>query len=129
MATVLTLNGISMPAALPWADRHKFSPVAQRSQRTLGGRAVYEPQPLTKGRPITFVSKRDQGWVNYATVQALQAIADVGGGVYVLQLGSESWNVMFRHHEPPAFSAEGLLDRLSPDGTDNYLINMKLITV
>ena len=129
MATTVLLNGIALPAALIWKDRYDFAPVSQQESTTLGGRVVIEQQALIKGRPISLVSERQQGWVDYATVQALQAIADTAGGIYTLQVDVTTWSVMFRHHEPPAFSAEALIKRLKPDPTDNYLINLKLITV
>lgn len=129
MATTLLLNGLALPASLIWGDRYSHADVAQQVTRTLGGRVVVEHQALSKGRPITLVSERQQGWVQYSVVQALQALADTPGGVYPLQIDTTIWSVIFRHHEAPAFSAEQLIKRLKPDPADKYLITLKLMTV
>lgn len=129
MATVLRLNGVDLPSSLIWQDRHEWSGVAQSVDRTLAGREVIEHAALIRGRPITFVSETNQGWVSYATVKLLLALYAASGGVFILQVGAESYQVVFRHHEPPAFSARPLIKRLAPDDSDWFLINMKLMTV
>ena len=129
MATTLTLNGIALDPSLIWSDRDAFSPVAQSTTRTIGGRMVVEPSGISKGRPITFVSERNQGWVDYATVLSLKGLAQVAGGTYALVVGSETFTVMFRHEEAPAFEATPLIKRLNPDPEDWFLVTIKLMTV
>ena len=129
MATVLRLNGIDLTAALIWQDRHEWSGVAQSVDRPLGGRSVIEHAALSRGRPITLVSETNQGWVDYGTVKALLALSSAPGGTYTLEVGTETYQVVFRHHDSPAFSAKPLVKRLAPDDSDWFLITMKLMTV
>jgi hypothetical protein len=129
MATLLRLNGIDLSAALIWQDRHEWAGVEQSKTITLGGRAVIEHAPLSKGRPITIVSEASQGWVDHTTMLALRALAGVSGGVFTLEVHTGTYLVMFRHHEAPAFNATPLIKRLAPDAGDWFLITMKLITV
>lgn len=129
MATTITLNGTTLSAALIWRDREAYASVAQGVERTLGGRLVVDASGVSQGRPITLVSERNQGWLNYATVKVLQGLAEVVGGMSTLVIGTESYTVMFRHEDAPAFEATPLVKRLNPADDDWFLVTLKLMTV
>ena len=129
MATIITLNGTALSEALIWQDREAYAPVVQGVERTLGGRLVVDANSVSQGRPITLASARNQGWLDYATVKVLQGLAEVVGGMSTLVIGSDSYTVMFRHEEAPAFEATPLIKRLNPADDDWFLVTIKLMTV
>ncbi|MBF0283144.1 MAG: hypothetical protein HQL51_01645 [Magnetococcales bacterium] len=97
-----SLGGVLLPEGLEWKDRRAWSPVVQEVTRTLSGKQVIFCGALVGGRPITLEAEDGVAWISALTVEALEALAAVPGAVYVLGWEGESFNVMFRHHEPPA---------------------------
>lgn len=129
MATIVRLDGIDLPSGLIWQDRNAWQPVAQTMERTLGGRPVIEYQALSAGRPITLQGDRRQGWMTRATCDAVRQLADMAGAVFSLQIHTEVFQVVFRHHEPPAFDAEPIIARLNPGTNDYFIPVIRLMTV
>lgn len=127
MAAVL--GGVTIPSSIVWIDKFEWSPVAQSSTRTLGGKHVVYNASLISGRPITLESLEDQGCVTLEVVEQLQALSDAIGAVYLLTLGSENYNVAFRHSEPPAFTATpAVISRSVPMSGDLFRVSIKLFT-
>lgn len=126
---MIILNGIQLPAGLLWADEFTASSVAQTVRRTLDGSLVVFYGEHKAGVPITLQSLPDAGWLTRAQVEALAQLAASPGGVYPLILRGQTWQVMFRHHEPPAFEAAPLIQLAYPQPGDFYLATLKLMTV
>lgn len=102
------LDDLILPEQILWTDRWDWQPVSQNVIRTLnGGQAIFTA-PLAGGRPITLEARDGVAWFDRAQVDALQLKAALSGAVFQFQWLEESWEVMFRHHEPPAFSAAPL---------------------
>ncbi len=125
----ITLGGIVLSPHLIWEDEGKFSPVAQTVNRTLGGGIVIFSGGLLGGRPITIKSLPDQGWMTKAQVDSVQLIANVPGNIVSLAIGAQVFSVMFRHHEPQAFTASPLIFRVDAPAEDYFLVEIKLIEV
>lgn len=125
----VTLGGVTLNENMAWAERFASHAVAQSTRITLGGRSVVYSLGLTKGQPITLVATEDTGWIDYTTVQALQAMADSPGAVYTLVYGTDSLSVIFRHQEPPALDLAPLVYRVAFDPTDYFIGQIKLQTV
>ena len=125
----IILAGVTLNPSMPWVDRYEFSSVKQSAKRTLGGGLVLFNSSLVYGRAITLEGREDQGWMTFAMVNALQVLSDDSEAVYNLQIGSEVFTVMFRHSDPPAFSAKGLIERSVPLAGDMFTGVIKLITV
>lgn len=126
---MITLGATVLNPHMVWEDKAAFSPVAQEVRRTLGGELAVFHSPLQAGRPITLVSLPDQGWLDKTQVDAVQAMADIPGGTYALTIGAESFTVMFRHQEAPAFEATPLIARGIPLAGDWFVCTIKLMTV
>ena len=126
---MIILDGISLPAGLLWSDEFAASQVAQSVRHTLDGSVVVFYGQLQAGLPITLESEADSGWLTRAQVEALALRAASPGGVYLLQLRGQTWTVMFRHHEAPAFDARPLVPVANPQPGDFYLATLKLMTV
>jgi hypothetical protein len=125
----LTFNGITLDPSMIWNDRNQSKRVAQSVTRTLGGGAVVQAAAISQGLPITIASGQDQGLLRWPVVQQLEDLADVPGAVYVLDVDGTEYSVIFRHDEPPAFSADPLLARVAPFDEDYFRCTLKLMTV
>jgi len=126
----IILGGVTLNSHMIWADEMgSQQTVAQTFKRTLGGNPVVLSQQLFTSIPITLTAVIDQGWLTKAQVQAVDALARQAGAVVSLTIGAATYNVMFRHHEPPAFESEALdqVGAQAPDGY--YTATIKLITV
>jgi len=126
---MITLDGITLPPGLLWPDEFAATRVAQSVRRTLdGGLVVYYGQ-LTAGVPITLRSEPDCGWFTRAQIEQLALRAASPGGVYLLELRGQSYQVMFRHHDAPAFEATPLVNLATPQASDFYLATLKFMTL
>jgi hypothetical protein len=125
----IQLDTIALPTSLIWSDEHAAQAVAQSARRTLDGSLLVLYAALQKGRAITLESREDAGWLTKTQVDALRLLADSPGGVYTLTLRGTPYQVMFRHHEPPAFSATPLFPFVNPQPGDRYLAVIRLMTV
>jgi hypothetical protein len=125
----IAIDGIALPPGLIWIDEFSAQSVAQTVKRTLDGSLVVFYGGLKRGIPITLESEPDAGWMRRDLVEALQVRASSPGGIYTLQLRDQVFQVMFRHHDAPAFEAKPLVNLATPAPGDYYLATLKLITV
>lgn len=123
---MIQLAHVLLPAGLLWTDEFGWQPVAQAVDRALDGSRVSFSSALTGGRPITLESG---SWLKYSDVQALQELASQPGATYALELRGVTYQVEFRHAEPPAFAAAPLFPLAFPAPDDRYTATLKLSTV
>jgi hypothetical protein len=122
------LNAIPLPNDLQWLD--EFAPkVVQQLKTTLDTAPHITAINRSTGIPITLRSWDDGAFVTRSTVLLLQAAAEQPGLVMPLVLRGASFQVMFRHHEGQAFSAEPVKQIANPGQDDLYRITLNLITV
>jgi hypothetical protein len=126
---MITLDGIQLPADLLWSDEWTAARVVQTVRRTLDGSLVVFYGQVTGGVPLTLESQPDAGWLTRSQVEALALRAASPGGIYTLTLRGQTWRVMFRHHEAPAFEARPLVPLANPQPGDFYFATIKLMTV
>lgn len=126
---MIVLDGLVLPADLLWSDEFTATAVAQSTQRALDGSLVVFYGPRQAGRPITLESQPDAGWLTRTQVEAIALRAASPGGLYTLNLRGQTWQVMFRHHDAPAFEAKPLVPVANPQAGDFYLATIKLMTV
>ena len=126
---MITLGGYALNSNIIWTDRDSWSPIVQTVKRTLGGKIVVASSPLEKGRPITLTATQDQGWITLPQRNILKQMAEIPGAIFVLVIDDETFNVMFRHEEPPAVDFKPLIDRTNPEVGDYFLGQIKLIEI
>ncbi|MBF0193482.1 MAG: hypothetical protein HQL71_02950 [Magnetococcales bacterium] len=97
------LGNLILPDSLQWIDRHITSPVNQTFTQTLAGTPVVFSSKVT-GHSITLAATGDTTWLDLAAADQLKEMADQQGAVFTLIWEELSFNVIFRHHEPPALS-------------------------
>lgn len=125
---VTTLNTITLPDDLQWLDEFA-SRVIQQLKTTLDATPHVNAMAKTRGIPISLASWVDGAFVSRATVLLLQAAADQPALEMPLVLRDAAFQVMFRHHEGPAFTAEPIKDIANPDADDLYRITLNLMTI
>jgi len=108
---MVTLGGVPLGYDLLWPDRHQSNQVLQYVILTIGcGQRVFVQSKLV-GRPVTLQANEDQGWIAADLVPILKEMADVPGEVYDFDFhGLESFQVMFKHQDPPALDLRPLID-------------------
>lgn len=126
---MIILDGIQLPAGLLWSDEWAASNVAQAVRRTLDGGLVVFYGQMSGGVPVTLESEPDAGWLTRAQVESVALRAASPGGIYTLDLRGQARQVMFRHHDAPAFDAKPLVPLANPQAGDFYLATIKLMTV
>ena len=126
---MITLDGLVLPTGLRWSDEFASVSVAQTVRRTLDGSVVVFYSAVRTGLPITLESEPDAGWLTRAQVEAVALRAASPGGVYTLQLRGQTFPVLFRHQDAPAFEAKPLVNLAEPRSSDFYLATLKLMTV
>ena len=126
---MIRLNNVVLPDGLVWTDEFAAQSVAQTVRRTLDGSVVVFYGQHSGGLPITLESEPDAGWLTRAQVEALSLLANSPGGTFTLELRGQVFQILFRHHEPPAFEAKPLVALANPQPGDFYLATLKLMTV
>ncbi len=126
---MIRIDNVVLPDGLVWTDEFAAQTVAQTVRRTLDGSVVVFYGQHSGGLPITLESEPDAGWLTRTQVEALKLRADSPGNIFTLELRGQVFQVMFRHHEPPAFEAKPLVALAHPQPGDFYLATLKLMTV
>lgn len=101
-----SLGGVVLPVQGVWTDERQWSPVGMATRRPLSGALDVYYSSLAGGRPITLSYQPPVSWLLQATVDALQALADVAGATYTLVWLGTSYTVMFDHSRPPALAVD-----------------------
>jgi len=126
---MIRLDTVALPDGLVWTDEFATQAVAQTVRRTLDGSVVVFYGQNSGGLPITLESEPDAGWLTRAQVEALSLLANSPGGTFTLELRGQVFQILFRHHEPPALEAKPLVALAHPQPGDFYLATLKLMTV
>ena len=128
MTQVLTLDGLALPLDLLWVDEFDHTPTEQHQTRTLSGANVFETALKIAGRNITLQGDKNSGWATKAQVDALYAKLTITTDLTLVMPNAATYSVRFRHEEKP-INASPIIDFRVLDGTDNYALTIKLITV
>lgn len=127
---MIILSTLQLPPTLVWTDRHVWQPVMQTARRTLSGGMVVYHRQLNAGRPITLEAGQTWGWLSAEQVEALESMAAAPGAVYPFEWQGESYQVCFRHDEPPALSLRSLRpNNPAPGAATRYIGQIKLMTI
>lgn len=124
------LDTVQLPRGLVWVDEFDWRPVEASTEYTLGGALVYESATRLAGRPITLQANDDAGWLGMtrAVVQAVYALAEAPGAVYVLTLADgRSFDVSFAPDSP--FEARPVARPELPGADHPYVTTLRLIQV
>ena len=125
---MIQLDTTTLPDGLDWPDEFDTGVVGQSVRRRLDGGLVVYPRALAAGRSITLIAPADQP-LTRAQALALESLAAVVGASYSMALRGAVFQVMFRHHDPPALDLAPLVDYADPVDSDFVVGTVKLFTV
>lgn len=131
MSIVITdgVTTVELPDDLLRTDEHAYSPVRQSVSNTLTGALWIDTSTAQGGEPITLSGGATYGHIPRSLFAQLRALADVGGKIYTLTYRSVSYQVVWRHEEPPALDARDLIDYSDPQPTDLVVPVLKFTRV
>jgi hypothetical protein len=119
----MTLNGITLPAGLMWADEFDWTPVAQNSTVTLTGALLVQEATALAGRPITLEGRDDGCWASRAGIQQLYAMMQTADRVMTLIMDGVSHRVIWRREgNSQPIEARLLFEVANPDSDDWYVL-------
>jgi len=129
-ASIIELDGISLPIDLLWSDEFSWSNVSQNVKRSLTGSLVIQEAHQTKGRTITLEGDETSAWIDRTTVEALKAKYDTADLTMTLNLHGTSYDVRFKRsgNDSPLHIKE-IYGLSNPDGEHIYSITLKFIEV
>lgn len=115
MTAQITLGTVTLPPDMQWADELSWVALGGTSKVSLTGSEIIQTGALQASRPITLQSGQDFAWLDYATVQALRALATTAGATYTLTLpDARTFTVRFCVEETPV-EATPVAHRVTPD--------------
>lgn len=130
MSTTLTVGGttVALHEDLLWTDEFDWHAVEQSVQRSLTGALLVDYRVKTLGRPITLSGADPRAaWLARSVVAQLYAWANAPGQIMTLVLRGTTYTVMWRHEQPPAFTAVPVIDYADPNSADWYRATLKLM--
>jgi len=123
-----SLNGVTLPKGLQWADKLESANIQQSTARTLSGAGVVWYQKTTGLRPITLIAELPWCWLYWEWVERLESWQQVPGAQYAFQWDNFSSAVMFAHQSPPAVALTPRYN-ISDPTLDRYTGSIKLFTI
>lgn len=129
----IMLDSITLNRDMIWLERHQAQSVAQSVRRTVGGAPVIYSGALLAGQRITLSAGEPNGVLigvlKKSVVDAVLALAAVAGSQHTLTIDDATYNVIFRHDEPPAVEMSPLVAKTSYGANDLMRGSIKLLTI
>lgn len=126
----MKIGSVTLDKDMVWTDEFQFCAIAGTANYAIDGHLVVQTFPAPGGRPMTLAGDLERGWQKRDTVLALQALAEVVGATYEVELPSGSkYNVEFRVDEPPAVSFQPIAAASDPDADFWYYgtVNLRVV--
>ena len=124
------ITTVELPEGLHWQDEHSWQSVGSSFTRGLTGKPIIQVQAANKGRPITLVPfDLTAAWWTRTELSALDNWINNPDQVLSLVFMGESFNVRFRHYEPPAVDAKPIMFFSDPNGSNYIQPTIKMVTV
>ena len=128
---MITLQGITLPADLNWADEPSHTPIRSAVEKSLGGAPIiWEDEGDSSGRFIDLTGDEESAWISRSTYEALVSLASTPLIIYTLDYHGTTYNVRFRNEEKPPVFATPVVQYSQYDGTDWYSsVQIKLMEI
>jgi hypothetical protein len=132
LTVAITLDSITLPQGLRYADEFAWSPLAQTLEYSITGALIIEQAVKLAGRPITLTGGKEFAWRTRAQVVALKALLDAGDAMTLTLHDARTFTV-FPAADPLVVSPLPIaLDSGPADPSDSTLYvleSLKLIEV
>ncbi len=118
-----TLQNITLPEGLRWADKYDWTPVAQKVDVLLYGTLSIEEAAQSAGRTITLLGGRDRCWTTRAVVDQLYALMQTAGAEMTLNLAGDGSHTVIWSRQSNPISAKPLLEYNETTADDIFIID------
>jgi hypothetical protein len=124
----ITLDAITLPPDLLWADEFDWSPIESSTEYAITGALVVDTAARLAGRPITLAAADDRAWIARGVLQALYAKTETPGQTMTLTLGATSYSVIWRPGAEP-LSAYPIFPFANPQANLAYIVTLRFTEV
>ncbi|MHB9021299.1 MAG: hypothetical protein ACYC3A_05690 [Halothiobacillus sp.] len=122
LTTVLQLGN-----DLIWSDKNAYSPIVEKTDRSLTGALIVQQSVKTAGQPITLQSDGDTfGLLTRSIVDQLYAWQAMSGITLALDFHGTNYSVGFRYDNGAAVIANPVFSAGAPTPTDLMTVTIKL---
>lgn len=126
----MSLDAISLPEDLIWADEYDWSNITQSVKKSLTGALIIQEASQTKGRTFTLTGDSNSGWIDKATLDLLKVKVDTVNLQMTLNYHGTDYNVMFnRSGNSSPMIAKPIYELVDPQSDHNYTLQLNFIEV
>lgn len=136
MTTTITGGGttVTLSEDLLQVEEHGWSPIRTSETQTLTGALWVDVSVVQAGQPLILAGGIDRdgfpyGLMTRAEFTTLRAMADTAGLECTLIHRGVTYQVIWRHAEPPALDARDLIDYADPLPTDWVIPTLKFTRI
>ena len=126
----ITLDTLTLPGELIWADEYTWGQVRSSVKRTVQGRVIVRENtvPGEAGRFITLES--NNAWIQQVDLKTLREWLDTPDKEMLLTLhDSRTFTCRFRHWDSPCIESSLLLPTAYNDDNTYYKLTLKLMVI
>lgn len=127
--TTLRLGTIDLNPNMQVPEINQSNDIAMTTRPTLAGGVVAFQKQVLRGQSLQLIATQDQGWVSKVNRDALLEQANIVNNILVLQVGNNTYRVMFDHTQGGAVQLEPFINRLIPLEGDYFTGTINLIIV
>lgn len=124
----ITLDAITLPGDLWWADEFDWSPLESSQEYAVTGALVVDAAPRLAGRPITLEADDDRAWMRRDTLLQLRALTTPADRQMHLMHNGVSYTVVWRPGAE-AISARPLWPLANPAADLFYVVTLRLTEI
>ena len=130
MSTLTNGTAVTLSDSLEWIDEFDFTPVVQRTGRTVTGALFVEEVALAAGRPITLQTVESGILITRAVLETLLAWAQTPNTTMVLNLRAVDYTVIFDRSAGKPIEVRAWWPGLGDvDPGDFYSLTLRLLQV
>ena len=123
----ITLDTITLPEDLVWANEYNWSPVVQSAKKSVTGAIIIQEAIQQKGRSIVLTGASNAAWIDRTTLDALQVKSNTVDLAMVLAHNGTAYNVIFDRssNSDTGMSVKEIYPVANPTSDHIYQITLK----
>ena len=127
----ITLDAITLPEDLVWANEYNWSPVVQDAKKSVTGALIIQEAKQLAGRSIILSGAENAAWIDRTRLDALQVKSDTVDLAMVLTHNGTVYNVMFDRsgNSDTGITVKEIYPVANPTSDHIYQITLKLIQI
>lgn len=129
-ANNITLDSLTLPYELIWADKAAWTGIVSNSEKTLQGVNIVESSQFAGQSGRSIILESDQAWITKSDLETLLGWQQILNKELLLTLqDSTSYTVRFNHDEGEPIIVEQVKKIAELEDTDEYIITLKFLVV